>query len=109
MKHLLLLCLMVAAPFVRASKITLQKPMDVYSGKYVMTVNGNTGYIQITPKDDHLVLLETWTGDKYNLKHLSGDNFIMEIRGWAVQFNRDKKGAVVSVEVMRKDLWTKVK
>jgi hypothetical protein len=99
----------MAAPFMQARKINQSNPMAVYSGKYGMTVNGKTGYIQISPKDDHLVLHETWSGNNFDLKHLSADNFVMDVTGWAIHFNRDKAKAVVSVEVKRTDLWTKVK
>jgi len=111
MKHLLLLCLIVAGPFIKSGKINQSnKPTDVYVGKYSMTSQGGkTGYIQISSKGDHLVLHEMWTGDDYDLKHLSGDNFLMAVTNWAVHFNRDKTKAVISVEVRRTDLWTKVK
>jgi len=109
MKHLLLLCLIVAGPLMKGNKINQQNPLEAYAGKYSMTVNGKTGQIEISAKGDHLVLHETWTGDDFNLKHLSGDNFMMEKREWPITFNRDNTKKIVSVLVTRvgKDLWTK--
>jgi hypothetical protein len=83
--------------------------LEVYTGKYQMTINGQTGYIQIAIKNNELTSTALWSGEQNTLKHLSGDKFIMNLKEWAIQFNRDGKGNVISVLVMGHDLWTKVK
>lgn len=110
MRCILFLCLVMATVY-GAKARNLNKPdsLAIYNGRYQMTINGKTGYIQIDDKNDQLTLTAIWTGEKNTLKHLNGDNFIMLLKGWAVKFNRDKKGNVVSVLVMGHDLWTKVK
>lgn len=100
---------MAASILVKAQSTRKTDTLKVYEGRYQMTINGKTGYIQIDDKDSQLTLTATWTGEKNALKHLTGDNFIMILKGWAVKFNRDKKGAVISVLVMGHDLWTKIK
>lgn len=109
MKQLLLLCLIMMSPYTYGGKLKQQYPFAVYEGKYQMTINGKTGYLQIALKNKELTLTELWTGEQNLLKHLLGDNFIIELKGWAVKFNRDEKGNVVSVLIMGHDLWTKVK
>ncbi len=109
MKIILLLWLLTTAPGISNAKTSpLPNALTVYEGRYQMTINGKTGYIQIDDKNNQLILTAMWTGDKNTLKYLSGDNFIMTLKGWAVKFNRDKKGKVISVLVMGHDLWTKV-
>jgi hypothetical protein len=107
MKYILLLCLLITGPGVINTKAQ-QNALSAYTGKYQMTVRGQTGYIQITVKDGDLLLNALWNGEKNVLKHLSGDNFIMQRKDWSVKFIRGKKGDVVSVLVMGTDLWTKV-
>lgn len=109
MKNSLLLCLIMVAPLVYGNKLNETDPLAVYTGKYQVKLGAKMAYIQIYSKDEQLNLTELWSGDKYTLKHLSGDNFVMEYRGWAIKFNRDKRGAVISVLVMERDLWTRVK
>ena len=110
MKYILLLCMLIVGPRMVDAAGRQQKPdLKEYTGKYGMTVRGQTGYIQITAKNNELTLTALWTGEQNLLKHLSGDNFIMANKEWSVKFIRDKKGSIASVLVMGHDLWTKVK
>jgi len=110
MKYFLLFCFVLTGPFTKGNQTKLPNPMAVYAGRYSMTSeNDKTGYIKISPKGNNLVLHEEWSGDNIDLKHLSGDNFLMGVKAWAAHFNRDKTKAVVSVEIRGADLWTKVK
>ena len=108
MKYILLLCLLIAGPRVISNANQQQDALAVYLGKYQMTVRGQTGYIQISIKDGELLQTALWSGEQHALKHLTGDNFIMQGKDWSVKFIRGKKGNVVSVLVMGTDLWTKV-
>jgi len=110
MRHILFLCMVIALPYVANTKpIMQQNALAVYEGKYQMTVRGQTGYIQLATKNNELTLTALWTGEQNTLKHLSGDNFIMNLKDWSVRFIRDKKGSITAVLVMGHDLWTKVK
>ncbi|MHB8208430.1 DUF3471 domain-containing protein [Mucilaginibacter sp.] len=110
MKYILLLCLlMTGSHLIINAKQQSKSPLEVYTGKYQMTVNSQTGYIQIAIKNNELTQTALWSGEQNTLKHLSGDNFIMNLKEWSVKFNRDAKGNVISVLVMGHDLWTKVK
>lgn len=110
MRYFLFLCLVIAMPYKVSTRPTPQQnALAVYKGKYQMTINGKTGYIQIAAKNNELTLTALWTGEQNTLKHLSGDNFIMNLKDWSVKFMRDKKGNVTAVLVMGHDLWTKVK
>src|ERR1700744_5273140 len=98
---LLVLCLVMAtAPRTFSNKVKQPNPLAVYEGKYQMTVKGQTGTIQIGIKNNELTLTELWTGRQNTLKHLSGDDFIMNQKDWSVRFIRDKKGEITSVLVM---------
>ncbi|WP_183578685.1 hypothetical protein HDF18_22515 [Mucilaginibacter sp. X5P1] len=108
MKYILLLCLLIAGPRTITNVNQQQNALTIYLGKYQMTVRGQTGYIQISIKDGELLQTALWSGEQHALKHLTGDNFIMQGKDWSVKFMRDKKGTVVSVLVMGSDLWTKV-
>jgi hypothetical protein len=109
MKQLLLLCLIMASANFHGNAPMPQNPFAIYEGKYQMSGHDKNVYINIATKNKQLLLTESWSGVANKLKHLSGDNFIVELRGWAAKFNRDKKGKVISVLVMGHDLWTKVK
>ena len=110
MRYILFLCLVLALPYQAITKPIQQKiPLAVYEGKYQMTVSGQTGNIQIAIKENELTLTALWTGEQNTLKHLSGDNFIMNLKDWSVRFIRDKKKNIISVLVMGHDLWTKVR
>ncbi len=109
MKYILLLCLLIAGPrAIRNTQDQQQNTLAQYAGKYQMTIKGQTGYIQIAIKDGELLQTALWSGEQHMLKHLSGDNFIMQGKDWSVKFIRNKKGIIVSVLVMGTDLWTKV-
>jgi hypothetical protein len=106
MKYILFLCLLIA----RQHTISYgqQNSLAAYTGKYQMTVNGSPVYIMVSEENGDLKLTSLWD-DKHNvLKHLSSDNFIMQVKDWSVKFTRDKKGNVIQVLVMGTDLWTKV-
>lgn len=110
MKYLLLLCLLIVGPrTISNAQNQQQKTLTEYAGKYQMALHGETFYLQISANNDGLISKALWTGEQNLLKHLSGDNFIMQGKDWSVKFIRDKKGDVNSVLVRGTDLWTKVK
>ena len=85
-----------------------QSPLAIYEGKYQMEVKGQAAYIEIKLTGDQLTLTALWDKQANKIKHLSGDNFIMEGRDWSVKFMRDSKGKVTEVIVMGTDRWKKV-
>jgi len=102
--------MVMALPYLANAKpVITQNPLAVYVGKYQMTIRGQTGYMQIALKNNELIQTALWSGEHNTLKHLSGDNFIMNLKDWSVKFIRDKKGSITAVLVMGHDLWTKVK
>lgn len=110
MKQILFLCMVMVLPYLANAKpVITHNPLAIYEGKYQMTIRGKTGYIQIALKNNELIQTALWSGEQNTLKHLSGDNFIMNLKGWSVKFIRDKKGSIIAVLVMGNDLWTKVK
>ena len=85
-----------------------QSALAIYEGKYQMAVKGQTVYIEIKLTGDQLTLTSLWDKRANKIKHLSGDNFIMEGHDWSVKFIRDSKGKVSEVVVMGSDHWKKV-
>jgi hypothetical protein len=91
-----------------ASSQVQQQSFAVYEGKYQMAVKGQTVYIEIKLTGDQLTLTSLWDKQSNKIKHLSGDNFMMEGHDWSVKFMRDAKGKVTEVIVMGTDRWKKV-
>ncbi|MGY3214247.1 DUF3471 domain-containing protein [Mucilaginibacter sp. HD30] len=85
-----------------------QSALATYEGKYQMMVKGQAAYIEIKLTGDQLTLTSLWDKQTNKIKHLSGDNFIMEGHDWSVKFTRDAKGKVTEVIVMGTDRWKKV-
>jgi len=83
--------------------------VTAYTGKYQKDFNGTMFYLEISLEDGELIGTQLWDNQKMSLKHLSRDNFIVSGLDWSVKFTRDKEGKVTQVQVMGKDLWTKVK
>jgi hypothetical protein len=102
----------IANPGVRTFNFTHQQsPMAEYAGKYQLNKPGGPApLLLVTVNYSSLVFTETWDHNKtMPVKHLSGDNFIVEGLDWSVQFVRDKNKNITEVVVMGKDHWVKVK
>lgn len=82
--------------------------LSVYAGKFQMKRDGKDFYLSIEVVDGDLIATSLWDHQKMNLKHLSGDKFIVSGLDWSVKFIRDKDNKVTKVLVMGTDLWTRV-
>ncbi len=83
--------------------------LTAFTGKFQKDFNGMVFYLNFSLMDGELIGTQLWDNQKMSIKHLSGDNFIVSGLDWSVKFIRDKVGKVTQVQVMGKDLWTKVK
>ena len=91
-----------------SSSSVQQSPLAIYEGKYQMAVKGQTVSIEIKLTGDQLTLTSLWDKQTNKIKHLSGDNFMMQGNDWSVKFIRDAKGKITEVVVMGNDHWKKV-
>lgn len=87
-----------------------QRSLAEYAGKYRLNKPGGPAPILgVSVVDSALVFTQLWDGKKMPVKHLSGDNFIVEGLDWSVQFIRGADKNITEVLVMGSDHWVKVK
>jgi hypothetical protein len=87
-----------------------QQSLAEFAGKYQLNRPGGPApFLSISVVDSALVFTQLWDGKKMPVKHLSGDNFIVEGLDWSVQFMRDSNKNITEVVVMGSDHWVKVK
>ncbi len=87
-----------------------RQSLSEYAGKYQLNKQGGPApFLGVSVVDSALVFTQLWDGKKMPVKHLSGDNFIVEGLDWSVQFVRDSNKNITEVVVMGTDHWVKVK
>jgi hypothetical protein len=88
-------------------KLSPQK-LKAFEGKYVFQFQpGQNAYLQITAKEDHLMVKEMWTGNEMKFLPTSELDFYHKERTFPLKFTKDNKGVVTHVLAFNKDLWTK--
>jgi hypothetical protein len=88
-------------------KLSPQK-LKAFEGKYVFQFQpGQNAYLQITAKEDHLMVKEMWTGNEMKFLPTSELDFYHKERTFPLKFTKNDKGAVTHVLAFNKDLWTK--
>ena len=91
------------------AKLSPQK-LKAFEGKYTFEFEpGKAEYLQITAKEDHLILKEMWSGNEIKFKPSSDLEFFNEARGFPLKFTKDNTGAITQVLAFNRDLWTRVK
>lgn len=81
-----------------------------YEGKYSFQFQpGQDAFIQISAKEDHLLLTENWTGNQIKFLPLSELDFYNKERTFPLKFIKDSNGAITKVLAFERDLWTRVK
>ena len=84
------------------------KQLKAFEGKYTFQFQpGQTAYLQITAKEDHLMVKELWTGNEMKFLPTSELDFFHKERAFPLKFTKDNKGVVTHVLAFNKDLWTK--
>jgi hypothetical protein len=87
------------------------KPADPkdYLGKYQITANGQTLYIEISLKNAQLQATQLWDSANSGLDYISGDDFIVNALNIPMKFIRDNNKIVIQLLLNGTDLFTKVK
>lgn len=84
--------------------------LKAYEGRYEMPEGPPPGsYIQITAKDNGLVLRESWSGDEIPFVPETEVDFYSKKMPFPLKFTKDAGGAVTHVLAFNRDLWTKMK
>ena len=82
--------------------------LKAFQGKYVFEFQpGQEAYLQITAKEDHLMVKEMWTGNEMKFLPTAELEFYHQARKFPLKFTKDNKGVVTHVLAFNKDLWTK--
>jgi hypothetical protein len=91
--------------------VTNTMPIDLkdYVGKYQITRNGQTLYLQITYKNGQLLAIQLWDGANSSLDFLSDDNFMVNALSVPMKFIRDNNKIVIQLLLNGADLFIKVK
>ena len=98
-----------AAPGKPAIAQAQKNSLNVYVGRYQSVQKQGTFLIEVLLTEDGRLLAHSlWDGNKYGLKHLTDDNFMLNGFDWSVKFLRkDKK--VTQMLVKGTEYWDKVK
>ncbi len=84
--------------------------LKAYEGRYEMSEGPPPGYyIQITTKDNGLVLKESWSGNEIPFVPETEVDFFSKKRPFPLKFTKGVGGTVTHVLAFNRDLWTKVK
>jgi uncharacterized protein YjhX (UPF0386 family) len=90
-------------------KLSPQK-LKEFEGKYTFQFEpGQDSYIQITAREDHLILKEAWSGNEVEFQASSDLEFYNVQRSFPLKFTKDNTGKVVKVLAFNRDLWSRVK
>lgn len=103
----------VCKPIPRTS-ITINKLADdslkVYTGRYQSIQKAGTFLVEVLlTVDNRLIAHSLWDGNKYPLKHLNGDNFIMQGFDWSIKFERDKNNKIIRLVLKGTEVWDRIK
>ena len=86
------------------------KQLKAFEGKYQFQFEpGKDAFIQITAKDNQLVLKESWTGNEIPFSPVSELEFFNQEKSFPLKFTKDKNGAITQVLAFNRDLWNRVK
>jgi len=115
MKNILLLFMVIAfkqsafAGATEAQAIINQQTdsLSAYTGKFKMTRQNQSIFLQLDIVNNELVATQVWDGEKLLVKHLSGDKFMVAGFDWPVKFIRDTNGKVIKIIVSGTGLWIK--
>ena len=100
-------CLTLHAQENKVVKLSPQK-LKAFEGRYVFQFQpGQNAYLQITAKEDHLMVKEMWTGNEMKFVPTSELDFYHKERTFPLKFTKDSKGVVTHVLAFNRDLWTK--
>ncbi len=79
-----------------------------YEGYYKFQFQrGKDAYIKIMTKNNHLVLIELWSGNEITFEQKSQLEFIDSLKKFPLKFTKTKEGAITQVLAFNRDLWIK--
>lgn len=96
-------------PIVKAEAPHTPEQLKIYEGLYENEGN-NSAYLQLTEKDNQLVLKQQWDGQEVKLVPDTAWSFFnkQQIR-FTLDFTKDANGQVTKAVAFKRDVWNKVK
>lgn len=92
----------------KAMKLS-QAKLSEFEGRYTFQFEpGKDEYIDITAREDHLVLKENWSGNEIRFQPSGDLEFFNKDRAFPLKFTRDQAGTITQVLALNRDLWTRV-
>lgn len=91
----------------REVKLTSQQ-LKVFEGRYTLPPEKNV-FIQITAKEDHLLLKELWSGKEVPFVPESELEFFSKNRIFPLEFTKDAAGFVTHMLAFKSDLWERIR
>jgi tetratricopeptide (TPR) repeat protein len=80
--------------------------LRAYEGYYTFQFQpGKDEYIKIMAKNNHLVLMELWSGNEITFEQKSQLEFLDSSKKFPLKFTKTKEGAITQVLAFNKDLW----
>jgi hypothetical protein len=86
-----------------------QGKLREFEGRYTFQFEPGKGeYIDITAREDHLVLKENWSGNEIRFQPSGDLEFYNKDRAFPLKFTRDQAGKITQVLAFNRDRWTRV-
>ena len=82
-------------------------PAD-YLGRYQITINKQTLYLEVSLKEGQLWCTQLWDGAASALDYISGDDFMIRALSIQMKFKRDPNKKIIQMQLNGTDLFTKV-
>lgn len=90
-----------------AQSTTKLDNLTLFTGKYQFTDNKMT-FLQITSKDNNLVLKQLWDNQEIIFKKMGALTFYNEERSFPLVFTKNNDGKVIQLLAFNRDVWNKV-
>lgn len=82
-------------------------PAD-YLGRYQITINKQTLYLEVSLKDGQLWCTQLWDGAASAIDYISGDDFMIRALSLQMKFKRDQNKKITQLQLNGTDMFTKV-
>jgi len=79
-----------------------------YLGRYQITINKQTLYLEVSLKDGQLWCTQLWDGAASAIDYISGDDFMIRALSMQMKFKRDPNKKIIQLQLNGTDLFTKV-
>jgi hypothetical protein len=82
--------------------------LKAFEGTYKMKGGDDDDLLQITSKDNNLILKQLWDGQVVLFVPISALDFYCEARSFPLKFSKDRDGSINTLLAFNRDVWTRV-